>query len=112
MQYSKTTIFVSGQAKPCKEDAINTVYQAFFLSLFVDTQTDCIVNLVCTTAMSETEEFIRQMLCGRNLLTEMDVMTAEIRGRFLALIQKALLVALKDAQNHYLTAFPEKRTGG
>lgn len=109
MKYTDTTVFLTGQATPSKDDAITTIYQIFSLSLLVETKTDCIVNLVCTTAMEETQEFLRQIICGRNLVTDMDVMVEELKKRFLALMQKTFIVALKDAQNKYLMTFPEKR---
>lgn len=109
LEYSDTTIFITGQAKPSKEDAISTVYQIFSLSLFIDTENDCIVNLACTTAMEETEEFIRMLIVGKNILTEMDDILDVLRKRFFALVQKTLIAALKDVQNRYLMLYPEKR---
>lgn len=110
MLYSDSVVFVTGQAKPGKEDAISTVYSVFSLCLFVDTKTDCIVNLICTTAMPETQSFVQQLLVGKNLVLEMDTMVDILRKRFHALVQKTLIVALKDAQNRYLMIYPDKRS--
>ena len=109
MTYSDSTIFLTGTAKPGKEDAINTVYSVFSLCLFIDTKTDCIVNVACTTVMDETEDFIRMLLLGRNIVAEMDATVDTIKKRFFALVQKTLIAALKDAQNRYLMIYPEKR---
>ena len=109
MRYSDSVIFLTGQAKPGKEDAISTVYSVFSLCLFIDTKTDEIVDLACTTVMDETEAFIRQLLVGRNIVSELDVMTDCLKKRFFALVQKTLIAALKDAQNRYLMIYPEKR---
>lgn len=110
MLYNDSVIFLTGQAKPGKEDAISAVYSVFSLCLFVDTKTDCIVNLICTTAMPETQEFVQQLLIGRNLVNEMDVMIGILKKRFHALVQKTMIVALKDAQNRYLMLYPDKRS--
>ena len=109
MQYSDSVIFLTGQAKPGKEDAISTVYSVFSLCLFVDTRTDMIVDLACTTVMDETEAFIRHLLVGRSLVTELEPMIDTLSKRFFALVQKTLIVALKDAQNRYLMIYPDKR---
>lgn len=109
MQYNDTTVFVTGQAKPSRDDAISTVYAVFSLCLFIDTKTDSIVNLICTTAMPETQEFLQQLLIGKNVVTEIDLMTDILKKRFHALVQKTFIVALKDAQNRYLMIYPDKR---
>ncbi len=107
--YADSTVFITGQAKPSSEDAINALYHTFSLSIIVDKNTDIIVDLACNTVMDETKDFIRMLLCGKNILTELDTMIEIIKNRFYALIQKALIAALKDVQNRYLMIFPEKR---
>lgn len=109
-RYSDSTLFITGQAKPSSEDAINSLYHIFSLSLIVDKNTDIIVDLACNTIMDETEDFIRILLCGKNIVTGLDCMIETIKTRFYALIQKTLIVALKDAQNRYLMIYPEKRS--
>lgn len=108
-RFDDSIIFITGQAKPSSEDAINTMYHVFSLSLIVDTNNDLIINLACNTIMDETEAFIRGLLCGKNLVTELDLMIEVIKTRFYALVQKTLIVALKDAHNRYLMIYPEKR---
>ena len=107
--YGEDTVFVTGLAKPSADDAISTVYRSFSLCLIVNLRTDIIVDVFSTVAMDETEDFIRSLLVGANLLTELDMVTDRIKKRFLAMVQKTLIVALKDAQNRYMMSFPEKR---
>jgi hypothetical protein len=91
-------------------DAINTMYNTFSLCLIVETaDNDKIINLVCTTVMGETEEFIRQIICGHSLVKDVDEIIDILKRRFHALVQKTLIVALKDAQNRYFMLYPEKR---
>jgi len=105
-----TTVLVTGHAKPVKEDAINYVYDVLSLSLLVDTGSDRIVDVACTMVMDVSARFVHDLLVGRSIVTEMDQISASIRSRFLSLAQKPLLVALRDAQNRYLVAFPDRKT--
>ena len=109
MPYSNNTVFVTGHAKPAKDDAINAVYQVFSLSLIIDRETDTIVDVACTMVMGKSEEFIHSILCGKNIVDDLEDLQREIRPRFLPLAQKPMAVALRVAQNRYLTAFPDKK---
>ena len=107
--YTDSTVYITGLAKPSADDAITSVYKSFSLCLIVDTRTDTSVDLCCTAVMKQTEDFIRFLIVGSNLCTETEMVTERIRLRFLAMVQKTLIAAYKDAQNRYLLAFPEKR---
>lgn len=107
-RYSDTTIFITGKAKPSSDDAINSMYSTFSLCLFVETTNDEIINLTCTTVMDETEVFIREIICGHSLVTNLDEIIETLRKRFHGLVQKTLIVALKDVQNRYFMLYPEK----
>ena len=50
-----------------------------------------------------------KLLIGRSIVTELDIMIETLKKRFFALVQKTLIVALKDAQNRYLMIYPDKR---
>lgn len=56
--------------------------------------------------MSDTIDFLRQIIEGKNLVTDTDLITDLLKKRFLALSQKAVVAALKDAQNRFLMAYP------
>ncbi len=102
MEYSKSTVFVTGVAKPAKDDPVSSVYDVFFVSLVVDRNNNLIVNVACNTASHMTEDFIRSLLIGKNMTTEVEAMVQDIRSRFFGLLQKALIVSLKDAHNRYM----------
>ena len=102
MEYGKDTVFITGVAKPAKDDPIASTYEVFFISLIVDKNTDQIINLACNTASEMTEDFIRSLIIGRNIIEDLRAMEEEIRGRFFGLVQKALVVSLKDAYNRYM----------
>ena len=102
MEYGKDTVFITGVAKLAKDDPIASRYEVFFISLIVDKNTDRIVNLACNTASNMTEEFIRSLLIGRNIVEDLGAIEEGIRSRFFGLVQKALIVSLKDAYNRYI----------
>jgi len=109
MTQSDNSVFVTGHAKPVKEDAINAVYHILSLSLIIDPNTDCIEDVACTMVMRASEDFIRALFKGKSIVADMELMCELLRTRFLSLAQKPLIVALKDVQNRYLHAFPNKR---
>ena len=109
MAYSKSSVLVTGHAKPVKEDAINVVYQVLSLSLIIDTETDRIAGVSCTMVLRDSESFISELFIGKSIITDMEQMCQSVMDRFLSIAQRPLIVALKDVQNRYLTAFPKKR---
>jgi len=108
MEYNETTIFVTGVSKPAKGDPIASLYDVIFLSAVVDINTDAIVNVTCNAASDLTRDFIRSLIVGGNLSTGVEEMVEKIRIRFFGLMQKPLIVALKDAHNRYMMIKNEK----
>ena len=106
--------FITGVAKVTKDDAITAMYGPFSLSLVVDVHSNRILSASGNMGMQNTNDFLAHLLIGKNIVTQMDEMCDVLKKRFLALAQKAVIVALRDAQNHYLMAYPaarEKPTG-
>lgn len=110
MYYPEDAVFVTGVSKVSKEDAINAMYGTFSLSIVIDVHSNRIIGASCNMVMQETKDFVAHILMGKNIVTEVDDMCAALRKRFLALSQKAVIVALRDAQNRYLMAYPQART--
>ena len=108
-KYPEDAVFVTGVAKVSKEDAINAMYGIFSLSLVLDVHTNTIIDASANMIMEATNVFLREILVGHNLLTDIDALTEILRKRFLALSQKAVIAALKDAQNHYLMVYPNAK---
>ena len=104
--YPPDSVFVTGVARVSKEDAINAMYGTFTLSLVVDVKTGTIINCSANMIMSDTIDFLRQIIEGKNLVTDTDLITDLLKKRFLARSQKAVVAALKDAQNRFLMAYP------
>jgi len=102
VEYGPGTILLTGVAKISKDDPISSSYEVFFVSLVVDKETGVIVDCTCNTARDMTKEFIRSLLIQRNLETGIEDIVGEVQSRFFGLVQKSLLVALKDAHNRFL----------
>lgn len=107
MEYPESSVFVTGLARPAKEDPVASIYDVFFLSLVVDKDSELILDATCNTAREMTNFFIRSLLVGHNL-QQLEPMVQAIQHRFFGMLQKPLVVALKDAHNRYMIA---KKTG-
>lgn len=68
--YPEDSVFVTGVAKVTREDAINAMYGTFSLSLIIDGHTGMILNASANMVMQDTVEFLKDILIGRNLLTD------------------------------------------
>lgn len=99
--YSKETIYVIGTSKLSKSDPITSSYDMFFISLMIDTKTDCIVDSTCNMVKTKTEAFINDVIVGYNILTQVEDLEGEIFKRYHGIAQKALAAAIKDAANKY-----------
>ena len=109
MYWPEDSVFVTGVGKVTRDDAINAMYGTLSLSMVIDIKSNRILSISANTVMKETNDFIASLLVGKNIVTDVD---ETLRKRFLALSQKAVIVALRDAQNHYLMAYPEARENG
>ena len=101
IKYPKNTIFVTGTARPIKEDVINNVYQVLSLSLVIDKNTNIILDADATTILDITRNFLKEILIGKDFIEDIKDIEQELRDRFFALIQKPLIASLKDAHNKY-----------
>lgn len=99
--YTKETIFITGQAKPSKEDAINSVYQVFSLCVVIDRNSNIILKSDCTFTLNLTRSFFSSILDGKNIIEDYDEILEQMKTRFYALSQKTCMVAFKDAHNKY-----------
>ena len=109
MYWPDDSVFITGVAKVTKDDAINAMYGTFSLSLVVDVHSNRILSASGNMVMQNTNDFLAHLLIGKNIVTQMDEMCDVLKKRFLALAQKTVIVALRDAQNHYLMAYPAAR---
>ena len=107
--YPDDSVFITGVAKVTKDDAINAMYGTFSLSMVIDIHTNKILNASANMVMEDTNLFLKDIFIGRNIVTDINTISEIVKKRFLALSQKAVIVALRDAQNRYLMAYPQAR---
>lgn len=100
MHFEETTIYIIGDAKSPQNNPIMEMYKAFFIGLVVDKETAIIVDVECSATLGLTNDFIRSLLIGKNVLNASII--DSINRRYFGSSQKALGVALKDAQKKYL----------
>lgn len=102
MNYDKDNlIFITGQAQLSENDAISSVYSIFSLALIIDTETDIIKDVECTSAMKLTSKFIHDILIGRNITIDINNIIKDVKKRFHGLSKKALIASLMDVNNRY-----------
>lgn len=101
MTYGKNTIYVTGISKSNNMDPITKMYSSFFVGLILDKNTDIILDITCNAISDITNDFIKTILVGKNLVKDLNEIILEIDERFLGTAQKALIVALKDCFNKY-----------
>ncbi len=102
MEYGKNTIYVTGASKISSSDPISALYDVFFVGVILDKETGRIVDSTCNMVREETNNFIKSILTGYNLIDDIEVMVDEIKERFHGMAQKAVVAAVKDARNKYM----------
>jgi hypothetical protein len=98
--YDADTIYVIGDAQSSINNPITQQYSAFFIGLVIDCRSDKIVDAGCSSTIPLTSDFVRSIFIGK-IIWETEALSSEIRRRYHGSSQKALLVALKDAQKKY-----------
>ncbi len=106
--YAANTILIVGQAKPSREDAIYNLHGEFYVSLVVERESGKILDVECNTILNVTANFVKSMILGKSIKTELDDMERAIRERYFALTQKPLIACLKDARNRYVMVTGQK----
>ncbi|HWQ77333.1 MAG TPA: DUF3870 domain-containing protein [Anaerovoracaceae bacterium] len=100
--YDKNTVFVVGHGKTGIDNAITSNYKIFFIGFVIDTSSDEIVDLECTSALDITRRFIGSIFLGKNFAAYDEKLEKEILSRYFGTSQKAVVTAYKDAQKRYL----------
>lgn len=89
-------IYVVGHARLPAETAAKHVYEMLSLGLALDKETKKILEVSCTTLPPYGSKFLRDILLGRNIDEELNVVVEEIRSRYVCRTRNAILAALDD----------------
>ncbi|KAA0566570.1 DUF3870 domain-containing protein [Rossellomorea aquimaris] len=99
--YSKDTIYIIGDSKTTSNNPIMQQYNAFYIGLVIDRTTHLIVDTDCSSTLSLTSSFVKQLFFGQSMMN-MDRVIHEIETRYFGASQKALAVAFKNAHIKYM----------
>lgn len=102
MVYEKNTLYIIGTSKISSSDPISALYDIFFVGIILDRNTGKIVDSTCNMVRDETNNFIKSILIGYDLLNDIEAIVDEIKERFHGMAQKAVIAAVKDARNKYM----------
>lgn len=97
MDYPENTVYLVGHAKVASDNPISLSYGIFFLPFVVDRDTHKIVDVSCNAILDISQNFVRSMLVGCDLLDGLDEAIRRVRTRYFGSSQKALVAALRDA---------------
>lgn len=97
----RETVYVIGESRTNKDNAITLMYHSFYLAFVIDTQTDEIVNAGCVHTLDVTEQFVRSIFEGKIMGQHDKALEDEIKRRYHGTSQKAIIVSYKDALKKY-----------
>ena len=92
----KESVYIIGESRTNMDNAITTIYNSFYIAFEIDAETDEIIDVGCTHTISITENFIKKLFTGKNIV-EFDNLEQEIKRRYHGTSQKAVIVSYKDA---------------
>ncbi|PGE91006.1 hypothetical protein COE80_16190 [Bacillus pseudomycoides] len=97
--YASNTIYIVGDAKAPQNNPITEKFKSYFVAFVVEKDTGKIVDADCSATISLTAQFVKHLFLHRNMNDPQ--LVEVIKNRYFGSSQKALLVALKDAQKKY-----------
>lgn len=100
MNQSKETVYIIGESRTNRDNAITVIYNSFYVAFEIDIDTDEIIDVGCTHTIDITESFIKKLFVGKNIL-DFDNTEQEIKRRYHGTSQKAVIVSYKDAIKKY-----------
>lgn len=96
------TVYVVGESRTNMDNAITVIYNSFYIGFEINVETDEIVDLGCTHTLKITEDFIKRLFIGKNIVKFEKDVEEEIKKRYHGTSQKAVIVSYKDALKKYL----------
>jgi hypothetical protein len=102
MKYNRDTVYVVGEARTTKENAITKNYNSFFIGYVIDRKNNEIVDLSCSSILKTTDEFIKSIFIGKSFESYSQELEAEIGARYYGSSRKSVVIAYKDAIKKYL----------
>ncbi|MFZ5945716.1 MAG: DUF3870 domain-containing protein [Bacillota bacterium] len=94
-------IYVCGNSRCPDNSSIGSVYDTFAVEMTIDLVTERIVDATCLLLTDVGRNFIKSLLVGRHFINEFNEILEDVELYYQAVPQKALICALKVAQNRY-----------
>lgn len=95
------TMFLTGYARLPAGITAAELYRVVGIGLEVEAVTGRIVAAECTLATGVGRDFVRRILEGRSLETDLPAIFQEVERRYHGYAQKAVITALKTIQDKY-----------
>ena len=97
MKKNSGLVYVTGVARPTPDNPIAVNYDRLLVILIFEPETgeivDAEVNMICST----TRNFIKSLLVGYCLYSDIPQIMENIQSRYWGLSRRALIVCMKDA---------------
>lgn len=94
------TLFFTGYAKLPEGITAAEVFSIVGIGVEVNRNGD-IVRADCTLATEAGRDFVSRILEGHNLCDDLDVLIAQVKGRYHGNAKKAIITALKTANDRF-----------
>lgn len=98
---SSEYLLTTGFAQLPKGTPLSEMQKVFACSLVIDKRDGKVVDASFTFLMGLTEEFLRGLVIGRSVPDDWDIISQEIRSRFLTPTQGAIIQAIQAAIDRY-----------
>lgn len=99
--FDANTVYIVGVSKSQLNNPITYQYGRFILGFVIDKGSGRIIACSGTTAIQLTNQFLENVFCGKNILTDDKVIQDELENRYIGASQKAIIVAYRDAQKRF-----------
>jgi hypothetical protein len=96
------TVYIVGESRTNMDNAITVIYNSFYIGFEINVETDEIVDLGCTHTLKITENFIKKIFVGKNIVKFEKNAEEVIKKRYHGTSQKAVIVSYKDALKKYM----------
>jgi hypothetical protein len=99
-----TALFV-GHARPPSNTVTAQLYKVLSVVLEIDLLTGNVVAADVTVSSAVARDYLVRLLVGRNLMGELGTITRDIERNYHSPTQRAVVQALHDVGNKYMSAF-------
>jgi len=99
---AKNTVYIIGESRTNIDNAITVIYNSFYMGFEVNIETDEIIDIGCVHTISITENFIKKIFIGKNIIEFEKELENEIKKRYHGTSQKAVIVSYRDALKKYI----------